>query len=111
MIITEIIDKIRGRVSIAESIPTVIDRPPEYADAIGRITNLCVRVGLEKMLRGGHFSICDLDVLCQAAGVRVDGDVRRALSCIHCVKWEDMPKELRSEVYRILAATFTEKTP
>lgn len=53
---------------------------------------------LNKMFEGSHFSICTIDKLATMLGVRTTPEVYNQLSALHCVNWNDMPRELRSRV-------------
>lgn len=57
-------------------------------------------LALVKMLRGKHFSICDLDKLADLLGRKADctGPDYKALYNLHCVDYGDMGPEMAEQV-------------
>lgn len=53
---------------------------------------------LNKMMVGGHFSICTIDSIAEMLGVDPKGDAYRMLRPLHCVNFADMPSELKARV-------------
>lgn len=51
--------------------------------------------GLKDMLEGDHFSICDLRSALEITGGKLSTKDEAAFKLLHCVKWKDMPPELR----------------
>lgn len=54
----------------------------------------------------GSFYINDLRAMLDVAGVIPDGETMRIFQLLHCVKWEDMPKDLREQVVAIVVGMF-----
>lgn len=80
---------------------------------LSRFKNQALAIGLQKLFKEDHFSICLLESLIAAAGVIPDGEVMRSLRVVHCVKWSDMPVDFRNEVQSLCIAMLSpeESTP
>lgn len=65
---------------------------------IERIRNGVVAIGLKKLFKEKHFSICDLETLIKAANVVPNHDLMRLLRPLHCVDWADIPRDLREDI-------------
>ena len=49
---------------------------------------------MEKMFKGTHFSICDVDTACKLMGCQYRGNTYEKLRTLHCVDWGDIPKDI-----------------
>ena len=68
-----------------------------------------VITAMRHMLRGTHFSICDLDKIIKITEVIPNAKDYLALSALHCVSWSEMSFELRKQVLeKILSIVSTE---
>jgi len=67
-----------------------------------QLTHLSVRTAINKMMQGGHFSICTLDDAVKALGTVPEAAAYRILRPLHCVSWMDMPRELRDAVPKLI---------
>ena len=61
---------------------------------------LSVQQTLKKLLFGDTFYISDLDGLAKLLGAEVGGDDYQALRGLHCMKWAEMPTQLREQARR-----------
>lgn len=59
---------------------------------------MVVEVAAKKMLESRHFSICDLDKICDIVGARQSGDAYTLLRALHCVDYNAMDQELRNRI-------------
>lgn len=57
---------------------------------------------LNKMFEGSHFSICTIDNVAKMLGVRPPKDAYDQLHALHCVHWNEMPRELRDRVTTLI---------
>lgn len=67
-----------------------------------QLAYLSVLTSLNKMMAGGHFSICTLDEAVKTLGAMPDGAAMRILRPLHCVNWIDMDPELRAAVPKLI---------
>ena len=67
-----------------------------------QLTHLSVLTALNKMMSGGHFDICTVDMAAKALGTIPDGAAYKILRPLHCVHWQDMPPELRAAVPKLI---------
>lgn len=67
-----------------------------------QLTYLSVLTSLNKMMADNHFSICTIDDAMKALGCIGDGAAYKILRPLHCVKWMDMPTELRAAVPKLI---------
>ena len=67
-----------------------------------QLTYLSVLTSLNKMMADNHFSICAIDDAMKALGCVGDGAAYKILRPLHCVKWMDMPTELRGAVPKLI---------
>lgn len=67
-----------------------------------QLTHLAVLTSLNKMMRGGHFSICTVDAAIKAVGSVPDSRAYGILRTLHCVDWADMEPELRNAVPQLI---------
>ncbi len=65
-----------------------------------------VRLALRKLLDPtGFFSICAFDEICKLLNVIPPPGHRDRLQLMHCVKYRDMPEDLRQELGRLVYET------
>lgn len=64
--------------------------------------HLSVLTALNKMMSGEHFSICTVDEAAKTPGTMPAGAAYKILRPLHCVKWVDMPEELRAAVPKLI---------
>ena len=57
-----------------------------------------LKTGLKHLFDQRHFCICDFDKLCDLANVVPPDNLRKALAPLHCVDYNEMPKDLRDEI-------------
>ncbi len=62
------------------------------------IKALAALTALNEMFAGNHLSICTIDKVATLLGVHPEPDAYSALSALHCVHWNRMPRELRDRV-------------
>lgn len=98
----------KSKTKFHEKIPeiTIAPREPEHAAFLAQFKNMAVALALKKMFEDSHFSICTVDQLCKVTGTRIDADVYNSLHLLHCVHWNQMPREMRQAVYKILTDVF-----
>jgi len=89
-------------------VPMVEPNPTFPLDRMERFQNMAIAVGLKALFSSRRFYVSDLRKLLDAAGIIPDGRVMRTLDVLHCVAYEDMPKPLRDEVFRVVLAMFEE---
>lgn len=103
------LDQIRSVVSRTLQVsrkPKVTMPSDDPIDRIERLRGMAVAVGLRKLMCGPTFYINDLRNLLDAAQIVPDAEAMRILQVLHCVKWEEMPVELRNEAARTIASLF-----
>lgn len=59
---------------------------------------MVVEIAAKKMLESRHFSICDLDKICEIVGARQSGDAYTLLRALHCIDYNAMDQELRNRI-------------
>lgn len=67
-----------------------------------QLKHLSVLTALNQMMSGSSFNICTLRDAMQTLGTQGDGAALRILTPLHCIKWHDMPPELREAVPRLI---------
>lgn len=67
-----------------------------------QLAHLSVLSALNKMMAGGHFSICTVDEAIKTLRVIPDSRAMSILRPLHCVEWKDMPTELRDAVPKLI---------
>jgi len=66
------------------------------------LEELAAQAALNKMFRGGYFSICTLDDVLKMGSIIPDRKAYAILHTLHCVDFKDMPDELRSEIPELI---------
>lgn len=64
-----------------------------------------------KLFFRGHFYISELRKMLDVAGLIPDGETMRVLELLHCVRYEEMPKQLREQVIGMVVAMFSDSEP
>ena len=58
-----------------------------------------LKAGLKHLFDMSHFCICSFDKLCDLANVAPPDNLRKTLAPLHCVDYNQMPKDLRDEIF------------
>lgn len=53
---------------------------------------------INAMFGGSHFSICTIDRAAKLLAVHVERDAYDILHALHCVRWSEMPADLRAAI-------------
>jgi hypothetical protein len=67
-----------------------------------QLAHLSVLTALNQMMTSRHFSICAVDDAAKALGTIPDGQAYKILRPLHCIAWQDMPRELRDAVPKLI---------
>ena len=67
-----------------------------------QLAHLSVLTALNKMMSSSHFDICTVDSAAKALGTIPCGQAYKILRPLHCVHWQDMPRELRDAVPKLI---------
>lgn len=59
-------------------------------------------VGLNKMFKERHFSICAVDEACKALGAELSPEAYAILRPLHCVDWDQIPDSLKAEIPQLI---------
>lgn len=59
----------------------------------------------------GTFFISSIEECAKILGVAIPAETYSELRALHCIKWADMPKELREEVFQTCLELFHNTTP
>ena len=71
---------------------------------IDTTTQMAVASALNKILTQSYFDICTIDKCAEALNIRVkDKQEYKILSTLHCVNYGQMPRELRSQLPKLIA--------
>jgi hypothetical protein len=54
-------------------------------------------IALNKLLCGDNFYISDLDAIAKLIGAELGGKDYQAVRLLHCVKWAEMPHDIRQQ--------------
>lgn len=74
-------------------------------------TMMVAQVALNSLFEKRHFSICDLDKVMDLLGKgRRNSKVYKQLHALHCVNYEDMPDELKSQIPFMVNELLTNKS-
>ena len=63
-----------------------------------QLAHLSVLTGLNKMMKGSHFSISTIRTAIETLRCVPDSRAMQILEPLHCVNWADMPAEIRDAV-------------
>lgn len=61
-----------------------------------------VQVCMKEMIRKGFFSICDAKRAAELLGVSFSTEQEKFMGLLHCVKFSDMPDDVKLELQSIL---------
>lgn len=64
-------------------------------------------VAFKDMQSKGYFCICDVEKAASLLGVAFTREQRQFLGLLHCVKFADMPEEVKGEIQSILEDVFS----
>lgn len=67
-------------------------------------------IALNKMMRGGHFSICAVTHVADIHGIKTDGPAFTILRALHCVDFKDMTPDVRNAIPELIKECLLNKT-
>ena len=62
---------------------------------------------IDRLFKANHFSICDIDKVCQITGASTRTDAYQLLSALHCVEYADMQPSLRERLPHLVREAIT----
>lgn len=71
------------------------------------VTKMVIATSMRAMFKNGGVSICDIDQCLKLAGIIPMGQAYQLLRTLHCVKFEDMPRELAEKIPELLKEVFS----
>lgn len=75
---------------------------------------LATQAAIEKMFSGSYFDICTIDNVVKMMGLKPDREAYQILRTLHCVHYNQMPRELIEElpmlIHRVLTSPALESS-